>query len=246
VIEFRGRGILLDIEGTTSSVRFVYDVMFPFVRRELNSFLQSQWQSPEVVAACDQIARDAGFASLAAWTQAPSSVGVAPRELVQREVVRLMDGDVKATGLKQLQGLIWDLGYRSGELQSHVYDDVPPALTRWNDEGLDVRIYSSGSVQAQKLFFGHTIAGNLLPQLRGHYDTTSGGKKEEASYVKIAGEFDLPAQDILFASDFVAELNAARAAGMQTVLAVRPGSPEVVAGHGHPAISSFDEIVIAK
>jgi enolase-phosphatase E1 len=243
VIEFGGRGILLDIEGTTSSISFVYDVMFPFVRRELERFLRENWDRPEVAAACEAIARDAGHSSLADWQRwsgagEDESVG---RELVARELTRLMDGDVKATGLKQLQGLIWESGFASGELRAHVYDDVPPALRRWNASGIDVRIYSSGSIQAQKLFFAHTIAGDLLPLLSGHYDTTTGPKKEAASYAAIAEEFGLAPAEILFLSDVVAELDAAVGAGMKTGLMLRPGNPPQAA-QAHPALQSFDEI----
>ena len=225
------QGVLLDIEGTTSSVSFVYDVMFPFARRELDAYLEASWRTPECRAACAQIARDAGDESLA---EQPSAV--------RDEVLRLMDGDVKATGLKQLQGLIWERGFQSGELLAHVYDDVPPALLRFNGSGLDVRIYSSGSIQAQKLFFGHTEFGNLLPQFRGHYDTTTGPKREAASYTAIAEDYQLPASDIAFLSDVVAELDAARTAGMQTVLVLRPGNQPVEPGHGHRAISSFAQL----
>lgn len=231
MLPFTGRGILLDIEGTTSSISFVYDVMFPFVRRELDAYLRSHWAEPALAAACDAIARDAGNLSLA------SSL-----EQVNAEVLRLMDGDVKSTGLKQLQGLIWEAGFKSGEMKAHVYDDVPPALTAWNTTGLDVRIYSSGSVQAQKLFFGHTIVGNLLPLFRGHYDTTTGPKKEPASYAAIAAAFALPPQEILFLSDVPAELDAAKVAGMQTGLVLRPGNAAIKPGHGHPEIRSFAEI----
>ena len=230
---FFGRGILLDIEGTTSSISFVYDVMFPFVRRELDGYLRSHWGEAALAAACEAIARDARNLSLAA-----------SQEQVKAEVIRLMDGDVKSTGLKQLQGLIWESGFQSGELKAHVYDDVPPALTAWNKAGLDVRIYSSGSIQAQKLFFGHTIAGNLLPLFRGHYDTTTGPKKEAASYATIAAAFALPPQDILFLSDVPAELDAAKTASMQTLLVLRPGNATVQPGHGHPEIGSFAEIRI--
>lgn len=246
MIEFAGRGILLDIEGTTSSVRFVYDVMFPFIRRELEAYLSLHWGDSELVAACDQIAHDAGYESLSDWENYPQSVNTSPLQLVQQEVLRLMDGDVKATGLKQIQGLIWDAGFKSGELLAHVYEDVPPALKAWNEAGLDVRIYSSGSVQAQLLFFGHTLVGNLLTQFRGHYDTNVGGKKDSASYAKIADAFSLPAVDILFVSDVVAELDAARKAGLKTALATRPGNAQVASGHEHPAIRSFTEISLAK
>jgi enolase-phosphatase E1 len=137
--------------------------------------------------------------------------------------------------------LIWHSGFESGELKAHVYDDVPPALVAWNAVGKDVRIYSSGSVQAQKLFFGHTIAGNLLSQFRGHYDTTTGPKKDASSYQKIAADFQLPAGEVLFLSDIVAELDAARSAGMQAALVIRPGNapPQPSSGQPHPAIDNF-------
>jgi enolase-phosphatase E1 len=234
------RGILLDIEGTTSSVSFVYDVMFPFVRRELERYIGVNWGSPKLSAACDQIALDAGQDSFAAWARSSGAEDeAAQRKLVAAEVTRLMDGDVKATGLKQLQGLIWESGFASGELQAHVYDDVPPALQSWNQQSIDIRIYSSGSIGAQKLFFGHTIAGNLLPLFSGHYDTTTGPKKEAASYRQIAGDFGMPSGEILFISDVPAELDAARAAGMNTALALRPGNAPVPAGHNHQEIRSF-------
>jgi enolase-phosphatase E1 len=239
------RGILLDIEGTTSSVSSVYDVMFPFVRRELTIFLKDHWQEPEVLAAAEQIARDAGHENLLAMCSAASARDDwQAQHVIEREVLSLMDRDVKATGLKQLQGLIWQAGFESGELQAHVYDDVPPALAAWNAAGKDVRIYSSGSIQAQKLFFGHTVAGNLLGQFRGHYDTTTGPKKEAESYRKIAADMQLSPGDVLFASDIVAELEAARGAGLQTVLVVRPGNApqEQPADQPHAQIASFAEL----
>ncbi len=241
MIEFSGRGILLDIEGTTSSVSYVYDVMFPFARRELEAYLRENWGGGDLAAVCDLIARDAGQRSLADWSGEQSD-DEARRELVQNEVIRLMDSDVKATGLKQLQGLIWKSGFESGELKSQVYDDVPPALKAWNEAGCDVRIYSSGSIAAQKLFFGHTIVGNLLDCFRGHYDTATGSKKESASYSKIALEFGLSPDQLLFVSDIPAELDAARDARFETALCRRPGNAEVSADHGHPEIKSFDEI----
>ncbi len=240
------QGVLLDIEGTTSSVSFVYDVMFPFARRELEAYLENAWRTPECQAAGEQIARDAGYESLAAYAAYNGNVGDddAKRRAVRDEVVRLMDGDVKATGLKQLQGLIWERGFQSGELLAHVYDDVPPALLRWNGSGLDVRIYSSGSIQAPKLFFGHTEFGNVLAQFRGHYDTTTGSKREAASYTAIVAAFELQPSDIVFLSDVTAELDAARSGGMQTVLVVRPDNQPVEPGHGHKVISSFAQLEI--
>lgn len=240
-MKFGGKGILLDIEGTTSSVSFVYDEMFPYVRRELWNFLSSEWDNLDVQLACEQIARDAGHDSLAAWG-GESATNIDRVDLVAAEVVRLMDDDVKSTGLKSLQGLIWKSGFDSGELKSHVFDDVAPSIRKWNAAGRDVRIYSSGSVKAQLLFFGNTIVGNLLDQFKGHYDTTTGPKKETESYQKIAEQFGYPAGEVLFLSDVTEELDAARTAGMQTGLCIRVGNAEVSDANGHEQITDFAQI----
>ena len=240
-MKFSGRGILLDIEGTTSSVSFVYDVMFPFVRRELDQYLSANWGSTALNEACNLIARDAGYESFIAWCGNEIEIG-RQQQLLREEALRLMDGDVKATGLKALQGLIWRSGFENGEMRAHVYDDVLPTIQVWKDAGCDIRIFSSGSVAAQKLFFRHTVVGNMLHLFRGHYDTTTGPKKEAQSYCAIAKDFDLPLTQILFLSDVLDELEAARAAGMQTCLCKRPGNVEVADGHDYPAITSFDQI----
>jgi enolase-phosphatase E1 len=231
VIEFHGRGILLDVEGTTSAVAYVYDVMFPFARRNLAKYLDTAWDSPALVPVRKQVAIDTSNAATEH-----------DRAEFEREIVRQMDQDIKATGLKQLQGLIWQDGFESGELVAHVFDDVPVALQKWKDVGLDLRIYSSGSVHAQRLFFGHTASGDLLPMFSGHYDTQVGGKREPESYTKIAQDWGLAAEEILFLSDVVAELDAARDAGMQTGLCLRPGNAAVEPGHGHATCESFAEI----
>ncbi|TWT77196.1 Enolase-phosphatase E1 [Posidoniimonas polymericola] len=241
MINAQAAGVLMDVEGTTSSVKFVYDVMFPFARRELAAYLAQAWGEPACQAACEQIAADAGHASLEAWS---STADAAPRDLVETEATRLMDADQKATGLKQLQGLIWKNGFDSGEMVAHVYPDVPPALDRWRAAGADLRIYSSGSIQAQNLFFGHTQQGDLLPLLSGHYDTTTGPKREAASYTSIAADWGLAPASILFLSDITAELDAARDAGLQTALLLRPDNAPVEPGHGHAEVSSFGEIEV--
>lgn len=235
------RGVLLDIEGTTSAIAFVYDVMFPFARRELAAYLDHHWSEVDCAAAAEQVAADAGHASLAAWA---AKTGDDARSLVQAEVQRLMDADIKATGLKQLQGLIWQAGFESGEMRAHLFDDVPAAIQTWRDLGVDVRIYSSGSVHAQKLFFGHSEAGDLLPHFTGHYDTTTGPKKEAASYTLIADDWGFAPEAILFLSDVVAELDAAHAAGMHTALVNRPGNQPVDQPHAHPCITSFEQVSI--
>lgn len=217
------RGVLLDIEGTTSSIRFVHEVLFPFARRELVQFLNDQWNEDEVRQACECIACDAGAESFDAWCGRDVDLE-GRRRRVCEEVCRLMDVDAKATGLKQLQGLIWRRGYEAGTLVSHVYEDVPAALAEWRERRIDIRIYSSGSVAAQKLFFGHTERGDLLPFFSGHYDTTVGPKRVRASYDAIAADMRMPPAELVFFSDIPEELDAASAAGMQTRLVIRPGN----------------------
>ena len=234
------RGILLDIEGTTSSVSYVYEVLFPFAREHLDSFLHERWEAPGTIRALNQLARDAGATSFVDWTSDDSLAEA--RDRVRSEVLGLMADDVKSTGLKELQGLIWRGGFESGQLRAHVFPDVPSALKTWANRGLDVRIYSSGSVAAQQLFFAHTEVGDLSALLRGYYDTTTGPKREATSYRRIAEEMHLPPPSMLFLSDVVAELDAARAAGMQTRLVVRPGNAPAPEGHTHALIRSFDEL----
>ena len=153
-----------------------------------------------------------------------------------------MDQDRKSTGLKMLQGLIWKEGYDRGELRGVVFPDVAPALERWHAQGRDVRIFSSGSVLAQRLLFATCPEGDLTRFIRGYFDTTTGSKKDAASYRIIAQAFGLTPDRILFASDVVEELDAARVAGMETRLAVRPGNAKVHDPNGHPFVSSFDEM----
>ena len=242
--EIKVRGILLDIEGTTSSISFVYDVMFPYVRNNIASFLSDNWQEESVQECIPQLANDLEKPSVAEW------LGGLSQQEQQAEVVAgvmgLMDADVKATGLKQLQGLIWKDGFHNGQMVAHLYEDVPDSIRRWKDLGVDIRIYSSGSIQAQQLFFGHTVAGDLLDQFRGHYDTTTGAKQDAESYRKIASEYDCAPSEILFVSDVVGELEAAREAGMQTVLSIRPGNKSAEKGHRFPEIESFEEIQLAS
>ena len=151
----------------------------------------------------------------------------------------MIDNDVKATGLKQLQGIIWKSGFHSGEMVAHLYDDTAPALKRWKQQGLDLRIYSSGSIAAQKLFFGHSVAGDILDLFSSHYDTTTGPKKEAESYRKIVADCGIAADRIVFISDVAAELDAAAQAGLQTVLSIRPGNAAVMDVENYQAIESF-------
>jgi enolase-phosphatase E1 len=236
VIVFGGRGILLDVEGTTSSISFVYDVLFTFARQHVGDFLSQHRLDPAVQATA---------AALAAETGAADATLATPEGTTRLALaaIDLMNRDVKSTPLKSLQGMIWRSGFDSAELVSHVFDDVPAALAQWADSGLDVRIYSSGSIEAQKLFFSHTAAGDLTPHLRGHYDTTTGPKREAASYRAIASDMGLEPREILFISDVGEELDAARQAGMTTALAIRPGNREPGGLLEHEPLESFAEIV---
>ncbi len=227
MIEFRGKLILLDIEGTVSPLAFVHDVMFPYARKHAAAWLGAHW-GHEVIT---QLARDAGVASFLNALDAEAAVH------------RLMDADAKVTGLKQLQGLIWEQGFRNGDLRSTLFDDVVPSLNHWRENGCEIRIYSSGSIHAQRLFFAHTTAGDLTPRLSGYYDTTTGSKREAPSYTAIATDCGLPPNDILFISDLIDELNAAQSAGMMAALALRPGNKPQPESR-HPAIPSFAAITI--
>jgi enolase-phosphatase E1 len=242
MIRFSGRALLLDIEGTTSSVSYVYDVLFPYARQHLHNFLSDHWNDPHVDRSRELIARDAGFPSFAAFN---SDIDAEPVESLVVHLERLMETDAKATGLKDLQGLIWREGFLTGALTSHVYRDVAPALAAWNADGRAVHIFSSGSVAAQRLFMAHSIAGDLTRFLSGHYDTTIGAKRSAASYAAIAADLGRPPTEILFVSDIVPELDAAQAEGLQTALAVRPGNAPAPAGHGHSTIESFEQIGLA-
>lgn len=204
------RGILLDIEGTTTPITFVYDVLFPFARAHVHEHLDNEAQQA--------LRREHESDVRRGLTPPPwSSGGLA-------YVYWLMDQDRKSTALKNLQGKIWQMGYRRGGLRGEVFPDVPVALERWRRAGIDVRIYSSGSILAQQLIFSTTKYGDLTVFLNGYFDTTTGPKTEPASYAKIADTFGLPPSEILFISDVTRELDAAASAGLQVLLSLRPGN----------------------
>jgi enolase-phosphatase E1 len=220
------QGILLDIEGTTTPIAFVYDVLFPFARAHAHEHLDQDAQR-ELKAEYDGDVRKG-------LTPPWSSGALA-------YVHWLMDHDRKSTALKNLQGKIWQAGYRRGDLRGEVFPDVPGALERWHESGMDVRIYSSGSILAQQLIFSTTQYGDLTRFLHGYFDTTTGPKTDAASYTAIAKAFGLPAGEITFISDVTRELDAASAAGMQVLLCLRPdNAPQP--SHSYPTISSLSEI----
>jgi enolase-phosphatase E1 len=228
------RAVVLDIEGTTTPIAFVHDVLFPFARTHLHEYVTDSRHAAPL----------AEVTTLLAPEHADDLArGGRPPALVERYARWLMDRDRKSPGLKLLQGYIWERGYRSGQLQGEVFDDVPPAIRRWHASGIAVAIYSSGSVLAQRLLFESTPDGDLTPQLAGFFDTTVGAKQSPTSYGRIATSLGHAANAVLFVSDVVDELNAARQSGLQTLLAVRPGNPAQPGAEDYDAVQSFSEIL---
>jgi enolase-phosphatase E1 len=220
------RAIVMDVEGTTSSIAFVKDVLFPYSRRHLPDFLRRHAHRPDVAAALDEARALAKEPSL-------DVDGLTARLLAW------LDEDRKAPPLKLLQGLIWEAGYANGDYRGHVYPDVPPALARWHAAGSRLYVYSSGSVAAQQLLFRHSVAGDLTPLLSGYFDTGVGAKTSVDSYRTLAAAIGSSASAILFLSDSRAELDAARGAGMQTVQLCREG---LVPAGTHLTAESFDRL----
>lgn len=233
------RGVVLDVEGTTTPVSFVYDVLFPYARARLRAFLQANAGDAEVQGAIRRLAAewsdDVGSDStVPPWSGDGSDLGSLSRYLEW-----LMDRDRKSTGLKIVQGEIWRDGFENGTLCGEVYPDVKPALERWRADNRTVAIYSSGSAAAQRLLFGHSTAGDLMPLIDRNFDTTTGPKRSAESYVVIARELALPAAALLFVSDVEAELDAAREAGFATRLCVRSGDAP---RSSSPVVRTFDEL----
>ncbi|KES21873.1 MULTISPECIES: acireductone synthase [Pseudomonas] len=216
------KAILTDIEGTTSAVSFVFDVLFPYAAAHLPDFVREHAGEPEVAAQLDAVRAESGEAG-------------ADVERCIAILLQWIAEDRKATPLKALQGMVWEQGYRAGQLKGHVYPDAVEALRRWKAEGYDLYVYSSGSIQAQKLIFGCSEAGDLAPLFSGYFDTTSGPKREAASYARIVEAIGLPAEQVLFLSDVVQELDAAREAGLATIGLAREGG----ALKGHETQASF-------
>jgi enolase-phosphatase E1 len=219
------KAILTDIEGTTSAVSFVFDVLFPYAARHLPDFVRQHAAHADVAEQLDAVRRE---------TNEPN----ADVERVIDILLSWIAEDRKATPLKALQGMVWEQGYQAGELKGHVYPDAVEALKRWHQDGFKLFVYSSGSIQAQKLIFGCSQAGDLSPLFSGYFDTTSGPKREAKSYERITQAIGLDASQILFLSDIVEELDAARTAGMATCGLAREGGELV----GHVTVDSFARI----
>jgi enolase-phosphatase E1 len=222
------KAIVTDIEGTTSSLSFVKDVLFPYARAHLPDFVRQHQADTEVKALLDDARKLAG-AEL-------------DTEQLIMQFIDWIDRDQKVTPLKSLQGLIWEAGYRQGDFNGHIYEDAARQLQTWKRQGYGLYVYSSGSVYAQKLLFGHTEFGDLTPLFSGYFDTHIGGKRETASYQAIAAQIQLPAGQILFLSDILEELDAARTAGFNTCWLVRDQPTN--ADTAHRQAIKFDDITL--
>jgi enolase-phosphatase E1 len=213
------QAVLLDIEGTVGDIAFVREVLFPYARARIADVLKARWNDPEIAATT------AGFAT--------------PAEAA-RQFLSWMEEDKKVTPLKALQGIIWREGYASGELKAHLYGDAVAAMRAWHGRGVKLFIYSSGSVEAQKLYFAHSVAGDLTPLIGGYFDTTTGAKGEAASYLKIAAAIGFTPDAITFFSDAATETDAALSAGLY-VFRVDRTKPIAFEGRdgGTPVIGSI-------
>ncbi|MEW5559499.1 acireductone synthase [Enterobacter asburiae] len=220
------RAIVTDIEGTTSDIRFVHNVLFPYARERLAAFVTTQQDSDPVKSILSDLREEI----------AQPQAGI--QELIDT-LFRFMDEDKKSTALKALQGLIWRDGYVNGDFTGHLYPDVLPTLEKWKAQGVDLYVYSSGSVAAQKLLFGYSDEGDITHLFSGYFDTHVGAKREVQSYRNIAEQLGQPAGHILFLSDIHQELDAAREAGFRTVQLIR--GDDDAASH-HPQVSRFDDI----
>lgn len=236
--------ILIDIEGTTTPIAFVYDVLFPFARLRAKDYLEKHFDLEAVQEDLSRLREEHSADVLQQLNPPALSARQADATIdsVVAYVHWLMDRDRKSTGLKALQGRIWQEGYDDGQLKSQVFPDVPPAFERWHEAGLNLSIFSSGSILAQKLLFAHTEAGDLTKFLDLYFDTTTGLKAAAESYRRIAAALQRPTAEVVFISDVIAELDAARAAGMKTLLCVRPGNQPQSLTHSHTSIQTFAEI----
>ena len=224
--------ILTDIEGTTSSIHFVHKVLFPYAVKNLPAFIRNNHTKPEVNSALQDTATLAGLAA-------------DDLEALIAQLLRWISDDQKVTPLKTLQGLVWEYGYRNGDYKAHIYADALAALQLWHEQGLDLYVYSSGSVYAQKLFFEFNEGGDLSSFFKGYFDTITGAKREMLSYQKIQRAIGKPAQEILFLSDIVEELDAAAEIGMHTVWLQRE-TTDIERHPRHFCVRSFADIELTR
>ena len=223
------KAIVCDIEGTTTSLSFVKDTLFPYARQHMAKFVREKQRDPEIANLLENVKRE---------MQRPD----ASLDEVIAQLETWIDEDRKITPLKAIQGHIWQYGYQNGDYHGHVYPDAYEKLKDWHESGIALYIFSSGSVYAQKLLFAHTVHGDMTPLFSGYFDTNIGAKVDATSYHAIAEQTGFPGKEILFLSDIEKELDAAKSAGMDTMWLVRDG--ELAPGSQHPQVTNFYDIAI--
>lgn len=224
----RPKYILTDIEGTTSSISFVADELFPYFRNNISDLL----------ALKDRLVVKEAFEETVRLAKSEDGETISTDQEIIEKLYQWSVEDRKITPLKTVQGVLWDSGYRDGELQGHVYPEVAANLKSWKEQGINLGVFSSGSVPAQKLIFGYSVAGDLTPLFSHYFDTNTGGKREAATYAKIAEELQINPSEILFLSDITEELEAADSSGFRTLQLAREG----MVASWKDWVSSFDEI----
>lgn len=222
--------ILTDIEGTTSSISFVKDVLFPYARQRIAGFVTQNQQTPEIQQAILEVNKLTGKSQTL--------------DSFIHQLCQWIDEDQKVTPLKAIQGLIWEEGYVQGDFHGHLYPDAYEGLQHWRDLGISLYVFSSGSIKAQKLLFGHTEFGDLTPWFKGYFDTTTGPKQDPSAYIAIAQAIGLGPDRILFLSDIEGELDAAASAGFKTCQLVR--DPSIPSSERHERVTRFDEIGLSE
>lgn len=235
------RAVLLDIEGTTTPIDFVYQTLFPFARNRFASFVLQRAGDQDVQKDLRLLHEEHGK-DVTAGSDPPNYEQPFALEPALAYLDWLMDRDRKSTPLKSLQGKIWEEGFRSGEIRSQVFPDVPEAFKRWRSQSRRIAIYSSGSALAQRLLFAHTIMGDLTGFIESYFDTMVGAKRETESYRRIAESLALAPEEMVFISDVDAELSAAHETGIQTVLSVRPGNSQQTLQDYMVRVESFDAV----
>ncbi len=233
------QAIITDIEGTTSSISFVKDILFPYAQKHFASFIKQHQDNAEVRVQLSAVAEKC-------------NIPAQDTKQIIQQLLNWIKDDVKATPLKNLQGMIWKKGYQNGDYKAHMYPDAVDLLKEWNKKELPLYVYSSGSVLAQKLFFSHSSAGDLLPLFAGHFDTNIGAKQEALSYLNIQNALGIDAKNLLFLSDISQELDAARQAGFQTCHVIRneqaakQNTMSSDSASLHPEVSSFQQITLCS
>jgi len=205
--------ILTDIEGTTTEVSFVYDILFPYFRAHMD-----QWKTVDSAPMNDVLEQTRLL------VLEEQSINLTSKEALFEQLRQWSIEDRKVTPLKTFQGMVWEQGFKSGAIKGHMYPDVKPALQRWLNGGLKLAIFSSGSIAAQKQLFGFSTEGDLTPYFSAYFDTTTGMKRDEQTYQLIVQQLNAPANSVLFLSDIHQELEAAHATGLRTLQLVRPGT----------------------